>query len=59
MVSFADDLTPEDANAVRAYVVSLANEAKNAPPNPFGGGRPAPAPAPAPEPTEEDAELHE
>ena len=58
MVSFADDLTPEDANAVRAYVVSLANEAKNAPPNPFGGGRPAPAPAPAPEPTEEDAELH-
>ena len=44
MVSFADDLTPEDANAVRAYVVSLANEAKNAPPNPFGGGRPAPAP---------------
>ncbi len=61
MVSFADYLTAEDANAVRAYVVSLANEAKNAPPNPFGGGRPAPAPAPAPapEPTEEDAELHE
>ncbi len=60
MVSFAEELTPEDANAVRAYVVSLANEAKNAPTNPFGaGGPPAAAPAPAPEPAEEDAELHE
>ncbi len=39
MVSFKEALTPEDADAIRAYVVSLSNEAKNAPP-------PAPAPAP-------------
>jgi hypothetical protein len=35
MVSFADQLTPEDAEAIRAYVVSLANaelQARAAPP---------------------------
>ena len=32
MVSFAKVITPEDAEAIRAYVVTTANEAKNAPP---------------------------
>ncbi|HEX3982684.1 MAG TPA: PQQ-dependent dehydrogenase, methanol/ethanol family [Acidisoma sp.] len=31
MVSFRKDLTPHDAAAIRAYVVRLANQAKNAP----------------------------
>jgi quinohemoprotein ethanol dehydrogenase len=35
MVSFRKYLTPEDANAIRAYVVQLANEAKSAPKRPF------------------------
>jgi len=51
MVSFRKVLTPADAEAIRAYVVRLAHQAKNAPPGPFGGrgpGAPAPAPAPAP-----------
>ncbi|MDR0781269.1 MAG: PQQ-dependent dehydrogenase, methanol/ethanol family [Pseudomonadales bacterium] len=37
MVSFAQYLTPQDAEAIRAYVVSLANAARN----------PTPPPAPA------------
>ena len=49
MVSFKDALTPEDAEAVRAYIVSLSNQAKNAPPPPAGGpGAATPAAAPAP-----------
>jgi quinohemoprotein ethanol dehydrogenase len=52
MVSFSEFLTTDDADAVRAYVVSLSNDAKDNPPQ-FGN-----APAPAPEPEEED-ELHE
>jgi len=32
MVSFATLLSPEEADAIRAYVVKLSNEAKNAPP---------------------------
>jgi hypothetical protein len=49
MVSFRKMLTPQDAEAIRAYVVHIANEAKSAPPgNGFaGGGAPAAAPAPA------------
>ena len=39
MVSFRKLLTLEDAEAIRSYVVVLANQAKNAPPAPaFGGG---------------------
>ena len=52
MVSFAKVLTAQDAEAIRAHVVRLANQAKNAPPGlGFGGGRgvgaglPAGAPA--------------
>jgi quinohemoprotein ethanol dehydrogenase len=52
MVSFSEFLSTDDADAVRAYVVSLSNIAKDAPP------RPGFAPAPAPEPEEEE-ELHE
>jgi hypothetical protein len=52
MVSFRDQLTPDQADQIRAYVVRLANEAKDAPPAPGLGGPPpanaAPAPAPAP-----------
>ena len=48
MVSFRESLTPEDAEAIRAYVVTLAIAAKNAPPAPaFGGGPPPPPPAAA------------
>jgi alcohol dehydrogenase (cytochrome c)/quinohemoprotein ethanol dehydrogenase len=52
MVSFSESLTADDAEAVRAYVVKLANEAKNAPPAPaFGAPPPPPAAAtPAPPP---------
>jgi alcohol dehydrogenase (cytochrome c)/quinohemoprotein ethanol dehydrogenase len=32
MVSFADQLTSEDAEAIRAYAVSQANAEKQAPP---------------------------
>ena len=51
MVSFAKVITPQDAEAIRSYVVTTANEAKNAPPAPaFGGpggpGRPG-GPPPA------------
>lgn len=55
MVSFAEFLTPAEADSIRAYVVSLANIAKNAPPPPAGGpggpGAAAPAASPAPTPT--------
>jgi hypothetical protein len=37
MVSFAKVLTPPDAEAIRAYVTRLANQAKNAPPFAFPG----------------------
>jgi len=56
MVSFQKELTTQDAEAIRAYVVHLANQAKNAPPAPPfgfpgggpGGGPPAGAAPPAP-----------
>ncbi|HTC54105.1 MAG TPA: PQQ-dependent dehydrogenase, methanol/ethanol family [Steroidobacteraceae bacterium] len=50
MVSFAKVITPEDAEAIRSYVVTTANDAKNAPPAPpFGGpGGPGGAPPAAP-----------
>ncbi len=47
MVSFASVLTPDDAESIRAYVVKLSNDAKNAPP-PAGPGGPAPAAQVAP-----------
>jgi quinohemoprotein ethanol dehydrogenase len=47
MVSFAKVLTPDDADSIRAYVVSLANDAKNNPP-PAGPGGPPPAATPPP-----------
>lgn len=50
MVSFKESLTPEEADAIRAYVVSLANIEKNAPP-PAPPAAPLAAPAPAPAPT--------
>ena len=46
MVSFAKEITPRDAEAIRAFVVSQSNEAKNAPPPPAGGfGGPGGPPA--------------
>jgi alcohol dehydrogenase (cytochrome c)/quinohemoprotein ethanol dehydrogenase len=36
MVSFSKVLSPQDAEAIRAHVVRLANQAKNAPPPPGG-----------------------
>jgi len=47
MVSFRKVLKPQDAEAIRAYVTKLANEAKNAPPGmlgPPGFAPPMPAP---------------
>jgi len=41
MVSFRKVLKPQDAEAIRAYVTRLANEAKSAPPglgSPGSGG---------------------
>jgi PQQ-dependent dehydrogenase (methanol/ethanol family) len=43
MVSFRKVLNPQDAEAIRAYVTHLANEAKNAPPG-FGSGPGSAAP---------------
>jgi mono/diheme cytochrome c family protein len=52
MVSFRKVLKPADAEAIRAYVTKLANDAKNAPPGfGFGPGPGAAAPAAAPAPT--------
>jgi PQQ-dependent dehydrogenase (methanol/ethanol family) len=56
MVSFKDVLTIQEAEAIRAHVVRLANQAKNAPPGSAGppgfgpgpGAGPAVAPTPAP-----------
>ncbi len=42
MVSFANVLTAQDAEAIRAYVVHLANEEKNHPSPPFRFGGAAP-----------------
>jgi mono/diheme cytochrome c family protein len=51
MVSFRKVLTPQDAEAIRAYVTRLAHQAKNAPPfGGFGGGPGAGPPAGAPAP---------
>jgi len=51
MVSFSKVLTPQDAEAIRAYVVRLAHQLKNAPPGAAGpGGAAAPPPAGAPAP---------
>lgn len=47
MVSFKQYLSTDDAEAIRAYVVSLANEAKNHPRPRFGRRRRPPAPKPA------------
>jgi mono/diheme cytochrome c family protein len=67
MVSFREQLSADDAEAIRAYVVYLANEEKRnpTPQFPFGARRGPPAPAaPAPAVDEkpasnQDAELHE
>ncbi len=39
MVSFRKVITPQDAEAIRAYVVHAANELKKSPPRPFRFGR--------------------
>jgi quinohemoprotein ethanol dehydrogenase len=56
MVSFSEFLNEEDAEEIRAYVVSLANELKENPPPAFG---PPPAPEPKEEEPEATGELHE
>ena len=48
MVSFANQLTPEAADSIRAYVVKLANDAKNAPAPAAGGPAAAAQVAPSP-----------
>ncbi len=56
MVSFSEFLNEEDAEEIRAYVVSLAHELKENPPPAFG---PPPAPEPKEEEPEETGEPHE
>jgi alcohol dehydrogenase (cytochrome c)/quinohemoprotein ethanol dehydrogenase len=51
MVSFKKVLTPQDAEAIRAHLVRLAIQAKNAPASGGGPGGGAPAAAPAPVPS--------
>ena len=46
MVSFAKVLTPQDAESIRAYVVHVANESKNAPTQRAGFAGPGGAPPP-------------
>ena len=46
MVSFKKVLSLQDAEAIRAYVTRLANQAKNAPPGPAGRGPGTPAGVP-------------
>ena len=66
MVSFANVLTAEQAESIRAYVVKLSNDAKNAPP-PAGPGGPAaapaaqvaPPPAPAAQATQQQPAAHQ
>jgi len=61
MVSFKKELTPEDAEAIRAYVVHLAHDLQDHPPPPFafpgqragaagraGGAAPGAPPGPGP-----------
>jgi quinohemoprotein ethanol dehydrogenase len=48
MVSFRKVLTPQDAEAIRAYVVRLAHQAKNAPPGAGFGPGPGAGPPPPP-----------
>ena len=47
MVSFKEQLSTDDAEAIRAYVVGLANEEKKNPTPQFGRRGPPPAQAPA------------
>ncbi len=60
MASFSDKLKEEESAAVRDYIVSRANERKNAPaPAGFGGpGGPPRAPAPLPAPVA-TPDIHE
>jgi len=58
MVSFSEVLTPQDAEEIRAYVVSLANDLKENPPPAFGP-RPAPPPEEPDEEVADPEELHE
>jgi len=50
MVSFAKAISPEDAEAVRAYIVNRAIDAKRGQPPPPGAGAAPPARGPAPTP---------
>lgn len=64
MVSFREMLTVDDAEAIRSYVVSLSNIAKDNPAPAFGGAPPPAAAAPAPAPaaaatTAAPTELHQ
>ncbi len=70
MVSFRKVLTPDDAEAIRAYVVHLAHDLKDHPPPPFGfpgrrggaaeaGGAAAPAPGPSAGATPPPPALHQ
>lgn len=46
MANFADKVSAEDSIAMREYIISRANEVKNAPPRPAGFGAPSPPPPP-------------
>jgi hypothetical protein len=44
MPGFSEQLQPADSSAMRAYLVSRANELKNQPPAPAQGRAPPPPP---------------
>lgn len=61
MVAFREHLNADESEAIRAYVVSLANEAKDnpEPAGPFGGGGPPPPAPEADESEEDEPALHQ
>jgi hypothetical protein len=63
MLSFAKTLSVKDADAIRAYVTTLANEVRNSPPpafgGPGGGGAAAAGGAPALAPVVPQTGMHQ
>jgi quinohemoprotein ethanol dehydrogenase len=64
MPAFSAQLQPADSSAVRAYLVSRANELKNQPPAaargaPSASAAPAPAPSPSPAPSRQQGARDE
>jgi alcohol dehydrogenase (cytochrome c)/quinohemoprotein ethanol dehydrogenase len=59
MLSFKKALTPDEIEAIRAHLVSVANDLKQHPQPAFAGFGPPPGGAPAPPPQEPTVGLHQ